>query len=120
MSPFAERLAQLQAKHHRDLAAIIASLDDQSANDFTLAVRVVLHFTSLRPVEVGDGLGVSEATVSRWSSGQVSPHPLIRRTTYKWLVRELNQRADMIEAFPGELGTPQDDYIPRRFLPLEA
>ena len=120
MSPFAARLAQLQAKHHRDLAAVIASMNDESHDEFVLTIRAVLNFTSLKPVELGDGLSVSEGTISRWASGQVALHPLIRRTARDWIVRELNQRADMIEAFPGELGTLQDDYIPRRYLPLES
>ena len=120
ISAFAERLAKLQAKHHRDLAVVIASLDDQSHDEFVLAIQAVLCFTSLKPVELGDGLSVGLATVNRWATGHSSPHPLICRTVRTWLVRELSQRADMIEAFSGELGTPQDDYIPRRYLPLES
>ncbi len=117
MSEFTQKLAALSAQHLRDLAEIFATLDENDRDSFILMMRTTLTSTGISSVQIGDSMGTSAKTAERWAEGRVSPHPVLRSTYRDWLVKELHQRADMIDAFPDDLGSPKDDYIPQRFRP---
>jgi hypothetical protein len=116
-SALAWRLARQQARHYRSLADTIATLDENSKDDFTFAVQAVLQFTDMTPAHMGDGVGIGEWVIDRWARGKFTHYAVVSRTVRNWLVRDLRERADMLEAFPDELGRPKDDYVPSRYIP---
>lgn len=112
-----ESLAKAQAPHFRALAALFEEIDAVDQETFKIQLQYVFRFTDITPRNMSDGLGVSAMVPDRWADGRSGPHPSMQKPVFRWIARELRERADMIEDFPKDLGHPADDYLPRRFLP---
>lgn len=107
---FSEVLGKFQAKHYRELADVLKDVDVDDIDTFAAAIIHVFGFTDLTPESMAYDLGlivVAPETCRRW-------HSVLREACIPWLIKALHQRADMIEAFPDELGKPKFDYIPNR------
>lgn len=114
---FVHAIAHAQAQHLRALATLFAELREHDKDGYGVMVRAALTYGGITNAHMADALGVMMSTPSQWAKGRTSPHPVILDSVRDWLVKELLQRADMLEAFPEELGEPEDNYIPQRLRP---
>lgn len=117
LDAFTQNLAAIQAQHYRALANMFEYVDEHDDAMVIIALRLLFRFTDVAASDISNGLGLTTRACERWSEGHVPAHPLIRKIVIDWIVRDLRERADMIDAFPEDLGSPEDDYIPQRFLP---
>jgi hypothetical protein len=86
-SPFARAIVKTELSHLRELAADLERYDATNADDFAVAIDMVLR-GRFNQTELAAEFKVSAGTISRWRSGRSCP-PQYARATIIDRIREM-------------------------------
>lgn len=97
--PAFSELYSSRLKFVEDFSTVVVRLSEQGASDeeFQSIINIAISNGIASLADLGEAVGISRSTISRWAIGSSAPHPAVRKIILKVLADQSFEHGKALE-----------------------